>query len=47
MTARTLLQSALKSARRINLTALPDINPDAAVVFGTVLAVALSIFFGV
>lgn len=47
MSPRTLLQTALKSAQRINLTALPDINPDAAVVFGTVLAVALSIFFGV
>ena len=47
MTARALLQTVLKSARRISLTALPDINPDAAVVFGTVLAAALSIFFGV
>lgn len=47
MTARTLFQSALKAARRINLTALPDINPDTAVLFGTVLAAALSIYFGV
>lgn len=47
MTTRALLQSVLKSARRINLTALPDINPDAAVVFGAVLFTALSIYFGV
>lgn len=45
--SRNIMRALLKSARRINLTALPDINPDAAVVFGTVLAVALSIYFGV
>ena len=47
MTAANLLRVLLKAAARFNRTALPEINPDAAVLFGAALAVALSLYFGV